>query len=120
MLLNLIKLLHEEMEQLTIDSGVSPETYEQLIKFEKPVQESELAILHTWLQTIFEGPYSELVKIWKLHPRNRWSYYFLMGDQLTEIKLLNKKRRDLYAAWKKPYWVEGHQRRAQKVPVQSE
>lgn len=115
----LVRLLHDEMKQLTVDAGVSPEIYEAVLQYDDTTPDVELEALHTWLQVIFEGAYQAVVKVWRLHPRNRWEYYYRMGEELTEVKLLNKVRRRLYEEWKKPYYVDGHKRRTQKVPVQS-
>lgn len=117
--LQLVKLLHNDMEQLTVDSGVSPEIYKAVVEFDDSTPDAEIEALHTWLQILFEGPYQGVVKVWRLHPKHRWDYYYSMGEELTEIRLLNKARRKLYEEWKKPYYVNGHKRRTKAVPVQA-
>jgi hypothetical protein len=106
--ISLVKLLHDEMKQLSVDSGVSPEIYEAVLEYDNATPDVELEALHTWLQVIFEGAYQAVEKVWRLHPRRRWDYYYSMGEELTEVKLLNKARRRLYEEWKKPYYVKGH------------
>lgn len=116
-LCQLIKLLHESMEQLTVDAGVSPEIYQTVIQFNDETTDAELEALHTWLTIICEGTYEAVVRVWKLHPRTRWQYYYAMGEELTELKLLNKVRRDLYTEWKKPYFIK---RRKHEIHAKSD
>lgn len=119
-LIRLIKLLHQDMEQLTVDSGVTPEVYLSVVDHNDNTPDVELEALLTWLQLLHEGPFTKVANVWKLHPPHRWTYYYRMGEELTEIRLLNKARRSLYEAWKKPYHFTGHTRRAKKADIQPE
>lgn len=91
----LIKMYHDEMRQLTVDAGVSPEAYESVLETDDPEG------LRAWLQIVSEGQYKEVDKIWKLHPRRRWEYYYSLGEMLTEMRLLNKARLKLLTEWRK-------------------
>ena len=119
-LISMIKLLHQDMEQLTVDAGISPELYMSIIEHDDNTTDVELEALHTWLQILYEGPFAAVAKVWKLHPVSRWNYYFRMGEELTEIRLLRKARSLLNEAWKKPYHFSSRPRRAKKSDIQSE
>ena len=116
----LIKLLHDDMQQLTIDAGVSIETYQLVGSWDETTPDVELEALHTWLQMLYENEYAAVVKLWKVHPRRRWEYYYQMGEYLAEIKQLNYKRRLLYAAWQKPYLVTRRKKRAEESDIRSD
>lgn len=100
--------LHAKMRQLTIDAGVSPELYERLL--ELPEEETSL-----FLQQIYDTHYKDLVAVWRLHSAERWGYYYRVGAELAETRLLSKARGKLNEAWRK--FNKG---RVKKRPVQSE
>lgn len=115
----LIKLFHDEMRQLTVDSGVSPEAYESVLETDDPEG------LRAWLQIISETTYAAVEKVWKLHPRRRWDYYYSMGEMLTEMKLLNRARLKLLTEWRKSSFTkrkksepDKNSNSVERVPVQ--
>lgn len=118
-LMQMIKLLHDEMEQLTIDAGVSPEIYEAIVKYDDDVDHDDLWALHNWLDLVFDL-YLEVRKVWLLHPKRRWDYYYSLGEELKEMRLLNSKRKKLNEAWKKPYYAKGCKKHVKGLRVQSE
>jgi hypothetical protein len=107
------------MRQLTIESGVDKRLYESLGVVTDEMTLEEVESRCAWLQAIFEGPYSRLEKTWKLHPPERWAYYFLIGEELTEIRLLQQHRKKVHEEWKKPNLIDRHKKRIKKVSVQS-
>lgn len=106
-LTTLIKLLHEEMQELTVRAGVDDAIYNAVVDFDHTVPDSELHMLSTWLQELRDGAYAETEKIWKLHPPKKWGYYFMMeGHDMKEMQLLQACFKSLRDAWRKPYAVK--------------
>lgn len=104
-LLSRIRKTHARIRDLTIASGIGEKHVDKMTKSLEDKTEEELLILNTWLEKFENGPYADMLSIWRLKPSIWWSnmeFLFQQHDTREQL-LLRDERKKIRRAWKKHY-----------------
>lgn len=122
--LQIIQMMHNEMRDLTLESGVSVEKYERVLEHASEASDEDIRELERWLRDLYDGVYSLAYKVKSRHSNATWDRFKSYGfTTLAEVVLLKQTLRDLKHKWRKPYYVRHRKtttKRSKPLHLQSE
>lgn len=104
-----LKALHNEMRELTLDSGVGVKRYERMVKNIERKRTHTIERIYNFLADVYEHEWCEVHRVWTLPTMSEdvwFNYLNLFSDtHFPEVYLLKAARKNLkarYVAFYKP------------------
>lgn len=93
--------LHAEMEEITLEAGVSKTVYSSILRMPSDILPKEVQERADWLYRVRHRQYEAVRAIWSELPATTWKMYeSLRGKTLTGHAELIRRRKALKEAWK--------------------